>query len=147
MRKILEFPQINENNIAKVSEVIDTIANNLDRDCSNELKELQSLTGKSHTVEEFAEYWGWTDLDSLARTALTPEPPYVSDLDRAELEIIIGIIRESFLSGKDDIGGYYKELLHKSMAIPNVMSFIMSGQDVKTIADKMLSAKDNVILL
>lgn len=147
MRKILEFPQINENDIDKVSKVIDIIANNLDRDCSNELNELQSLTGKSHTVEEFAEYWGWTDLDSLARITLTPEPPYVSDLDRAELEAIIGIIRESLISGKDDMEEYYEELLHKSMSIPDVMSYIMSGQDVKTIADRILSAKDNVILL
>jgi len=147
MRKILEFPQINENDIDKVSKVIDIIANNLDRDCSNELNELQSLTGKSHTVEEFAEYWGRTDLDSLARITLTPEPPYVSDLDRAELEEIIGIIRESLISGEDDKGGYYEELLHKSMSVPDIMSYIMSGQDVKTIADRILSAKDNVIFL
>lgn len=96
---------------------------------------------------KFAEYWGWTELDSLARITLTPEPPYVSDLDRAELEIIIGIIRESLISGEDDKRGYYEELLHKSMSIPDVMSYIMSEQDEKTIADRMLSAKDNVILL
>ncbi len=52
MRKILEIPQINENDIDKVSKVIDIIANNLDKDCRNELNELQSLTGKSHSVEE-----------------------------------------------------------------------------------------------
>ena len=67
MRKILEFPPINENDIAKVKKLIDIIADNLDRDCRNELDELQSLTGKLHSVEEFAEYWGWTDLDNLAR--------------------------------------------------------------------------------
>lgn len=74
MRKILEIPQINENDIDKVSKVIDIIANNLDKDCRNELNELQSLTGKSHSVEEFAEYWGWTDLHSLARITLMLEP-------------------------------------------------------------------------
>ena len=147
MRKILEIPQINENDIDKVSKVIDIIANNLDKDCTNELNELQSLTGKSHSVEEFAEYWGWTDLDSLARITLMPEPPRVSDLDRSELEIIIGIIKESFLSGEDGKGEYYIELLHKSMSVPDVMDYIMSGQDVKSIADKILSAKNNVIFL
>ena len=104
MRKILEIPPINENDIDKVSKVIDVIANNLDKACTNQLNELQSLTGKSHSVEEFAEYWGWTDLDSLARITLMPEPPCVSDLDRSELEIIIGIIKEAFLSGEDDKG-------------------------------------------
>ncbi len=147
MRKILEIPQINENDIDKVSKVIDIIANNLDKDCRNELNELQSLTGKSHSVEEFAEYWGWTDLHSLARITLMPEPPYVSDLDRTEIEIIIGIIKEAFISGEDDKGEYYIELLHKSMSVPDVMDYIMSGQDVKSIADKILSAKNNVIFL
>lgn len=147
MRKILEFPQINENNIDKVSKLIDLIATNSDKNCSKELNELQGLTGKSHTAQEFAEYWGWTDLDRLARITLTPEPPCVKDLDRAELEEIIRIISDSLISGKDDIAEYYKELLHKSMSISDVMSYIVSGQDVKTIADKMLSAKNNVILL
>lgn len=147
MRKILEIPSINENDIDKVSKVIDFIANNLDKDCTNELNELRSLTGKSHSVEEFAEYWGWTDLNSLARITLMPEPPCVSDLDRAELEIIIGIIKESFLSGEDDKGEYYIELLHKSISVSDVIDYIMSDQDVKVIADKILSAKNNVIIL
>lgn len=147
MRKILEFPPVNEDDIDKVSKIIDIIANNLDKDCKNELNELQNLTGKLHSVEEFAEYWGWTDLDHLARITLTPEPPCVSDLDRTELEIIIGIIKESFISGEDDKGEYYLELLHKSMSVPDVIDYIMSDQDVKTIADRILSAKNNVILL
>lgn len=147
MRKILEFPLINENDIDKVSKIIDTIANNLNRDCRNELNELQNLTGRSHLIEEFAEYWGWTDLENLARITLTPEAPCVNDLDRIELEEIIGIVRQSLLSGEDDKGRYYQELLHKSMSISDVMSYIMSDEDVKTIADRMLSAKDNVILL
>jgi len=148
MRKILEFPQINENDIGKVAELIDTIAENLDKDCSDELEALQSLTGKNHEIMEFAEYWGWTDLDNLARITLTPEPPYVRDLQRTELEEIIGIIKEAYISAEDNKGKYYEELLHKSMSIPNVMSYIMSGQDVKDIADKMLNVQcNNVILL
>ena len=140
MRKILQISQLNEDDIGKVSKVIDTIANNVDKDCRNELNELQSLTGKLHSVEEFAEYWGWTDLDSLARITLMPEPPCVSDLDRTELETIIGIIKKAFISGEDDKGEYYTGLLHKSMSVPDVM-------DYKTIADKILSAKSNVIFL
>ena len=35
----------------KVSKVIDMTANNADKDCRNELKELQSLKGKQHSVE------------------------------------------------------------------------------------------------
>ena len=47
MRKILEIPPINENDIDKVSKVIDIIANNLDKDCTNQLNELQSLTDQN----------------------------------------------------------------------------------------------------
>ncbi len=147
MRKILEFPQINENDLGKVAELIEVIADNLDKDCSTELKELQNLTGKTHEYEEFAEYWGWTDLNSLARITLTPEPPLVRDLERDELETIIEIIKESYINGEDDKGRYYEELLHKSLSIPDVMSSIMSNEDVKTIAGKMLSTPSNVILL
>ncbi len=147
MRKILEFPPIDENDIEKVSKIIEIIAGNLDKDCRNELDELQSLTGKPHSAEEFAEYWGWTGLDSLARITLTPEPPCVRDLDRTELEIIIGMIREFLISGEDDKAEYYVELLYKSMSIPDVMNYIMSGRDVQTIADRMLSAPNQVIFL
>ncbi len=147
MRKVLEFPQINKDDISKVADLIDTIADNLDRDCSSELKDLQALTGKTHEVEEFAEYWGWTDLNSLARITLTPEPPRVCDLEREELEAIIEIIKESCINGEDDKERYYEELLHKSLSIPNVMGYIMSNEDVKVIADKMLSAPGKVILL
>lgn len=147
MRKILEFPQINENDIEKVSDLIDTIANHLDKDCSNELMELQKLTGKTHDITEFAEYWGWTDLASLARITLIPEPPYVGDLEREELETIIRIVKEAYIIADDDKGQYYELLLHKSLAIPDVISYIMSNEDEKTIADKMLSARSNVIIL
>ena len=99
------------------------------------------------TPEEFAEYWGWTDLESLARTTTTPEPPCVRDLEKDEIETIIEIIRESLIKGEDDKGNYYAELLHKSMSIPNVMGYIMSDQDTKTIANQMMSSANNVILL
>lgn len=147
MRKILEFPKINENDIEKVSKVIDTIANNLDKDCRKELNELQNLTGKSHLSEDFAEYWSWTDLYSLARVTLLPTPPCVRDLDKIELELIIEIIREAFTSGEDDKGSYYTELLQNSMSTPDVISYIMSDQDVETVANRILSDKNHIILL
>ena len=147
MRKILEFPQINEKDIEKVSDLIDTIADNLDQDCSEELKVLQQLTGKIHTPEEFAEYWGWTDLESLARTTMTPEPPCVRDLEKDEIETIIEMIREALIKDEDDKVNYYTELLHKSLSVPNVMGYIMSEQDAKTIANQMLSSTNHVILL
>ena len=67
MRKVLEFPQIDEQKLEFVQELIDSIAEKVDEDCRGELNRLNGITGKEHTAVEFAEYWGWTDLESLAR--------------------------------------------------------------------------------
>lgn len=139
MREILEFPKINENDISKVEELIDIIAENLDMDCSDELNELQKITGKNHEIFEFAEYWGWTDLSSLAKITLTPEPPVVSDLKREELEEIIEIILEAFVNDQEDRIRYYAELIHKSLGIVDVMRYTMSDDEPKVIADKILN--------
>ena len=147
MREILEFPKINENDLDKVAELIEIIADSYDKDCSDELKELQNITGKVHGYEEFAEFWGWTDLDSLAKVTLTPEPPLVCDLESDEIEKIIEIIKEALINCEEDISTYYVELLHKSLSVTNVISYIMSNEDTKTIVNKMLSARNNVILL
>lgn len=57
-----------------------------------------------------------------------PTPPCVSDLDRTELELIMEMMREVFISGEDDKAGYYMELLRKSVSIPNVINDIMSDR-------------------
>ena len=58
-----------------------------------ELEDLAALTGKVHTDVEFAEYWSWTDLDTLARLTLAPEPPCIPDLSREELVELVEIIQ------------------------------------------------------
>lgn len=148
MREILSFPQIASEKSEQVKRLIDDIAENMNGNYEKELEELSSITGKEHDVMEFAEYWGWTDLDTLAKTALTPEPPCVRDLTKAEVEEIVGIIKEGFIEGKDNIAQYYEELLHKSLSLPEVMGIIMSEADVAKAADKLLeTAKKSVIAL
>ena len=86
MRAILEFPQIDKENQAQVATYIEQIAGEIASglDCNKTLKKLSTLTGKKHNAAEFAEYWGWTDLETLVEMTVTPEPPYVPDLTRAE---------------------------------------------------------------
>lgn len=148
MREILDFPKIDTGKIEAVKNLIDSIAESLNGDCSNELVELEHITGKQHTVMEFAEYWGWTDLDTLAEKALVPEPPCVCDLAQGEVEEIVSMIKDCMISGEDGRAWYYTELLHKSLPLTNVTDYIMSGNDAAETAEKMVAAaKSSVIML
>ncbi|MBO5033897.1 MAG: hypothetical protein J6D08_18825 [Lachnospiraceae bacterium] len=146
MRKVLEFPQIDEQKLEFVQELIDSIAEKVDKDCRGELNRLNSITGKEHTAVEFAEYWGWTDLESLARITLTPEPPCIHDLTKTEIEEIIAVIKDCLISVEDDKADYYIGLLRKSLPLTNVMDYIMSGDDIKRIADDMISAASSSVV-
>ena len=74
MRKALEFPRIDEGKLDAVEALIAAIADKEPGTAGAELEDLAALTGKVHTDVEFAEYWSWTDLDTLARLTLAPEP-------------------------------------------------------------------------
>ena len=108
--------------------------------CPTELEDLAALTGKVHTDVEFAEYWSWTDLDTLARLTLAPEPPCVPDLSREELVELVEIIQHCSVTGREWAMRYYTALLRRSLSLPNVMDFVASGEDVEVIAEKLLQA-------
>ena len=65
MRKALEFPRIDEGKLDAVEALIAAIADKEPGTAGAELEDLAALTGKVHTDVEFAEYWSWTDLDTL----------------------------------------------------------------------------------
>ena len=94
MRKALEFPRIDEGKLDAVEALIAAIADKEPGTAGAELEDLAALTGKVHTDVEFAEYWSWTDLDTLARLTLTPEPPCIPDLSREELVELVEIIHD-----------------------------------------------------
>lgn len=146
MRKELEFPQIDEGKLEMVTKIINYIVDKGSGDCSKELAELSKITGKEHNEMEFAEYWGWTDLDNLAMTAMIPEPPCIKGLERSEIIILITMIKDNFESGEDNKADYYIELLHKSLPLSNVIDYIMSRNSIEEIADKMTKAALNRVI-
>ena len=85
-----------------------------------ELEDLAALTGKVHTDVEFAEYWSWTDLDTLARLTLTPEPPCIPDLSREELVELVEIIQHCSVTGREWAMRYYTALLRRFKYIPRL---------------------------
>lgn len=145
MRKELEYHEPDKTRLETAKTLIDSIANG-EGDTEKALNELGKITGKQHSQTEFAEYWGWTDLDTIAQQALM-EPPCVRDLTRDELIEIISITREA-MTDSDSIMTYYMELLHKSLPLADVLEYIMRSDDCEKIADDMLlAARQGVILL
>lgn len=145
MRKELEYHEPDKTKLETAKTLIDSIANG-EGDTEKALNELGKITGKQHSQTEFAEYWGWTDLDTIAQQALM-EPPCVRDLTRDELIEIISITREA-MTDSDSIMTYYMELLHKSLPLADVLEYIMRSDDCEKIADDMLlAARQGVILL
>ncbi len=148
MREELVYPEIETENFEIVKNLIDYIAESTDVDFEAEIKKLEHITGKRHEPNEFLEYWGWTDLDSLVEKTLMPEPPCVKDLTEKEVTEIVLIIKECLVTVEDNKAEYYIELLHKSLPLPNVIEFIMQDIKAEKIAQNMLSvARSSVIQL
>ncbi|MBR6770930.1 MAG: hypothetical protein IKM28_06785 [Lachnospiraceae bacterium] len=153
MRKILEFPETNSQllesqKLETIKQWIKCMAEDPNRDWSQELEELGLITGKHHTVMEFVEYWEWTDLETLVRLTLTPEPPCIRDISQKEVEEMVLLIREYMATGQDDKEKYYRELLHKSLPLTNVTDYILSGKTAIETAEAMVkAAKGSIIIL
>lgn len=148
MREILNYPHIEKSKLEVVKNLINSIAETTpDENYSGKLSELNRITGKLHEAIEFAEYWGWTDLDTLAVKVLTTEPPYINDLTKNEIAEIVSITKSCLLSGDDNKADYYMELLHKSLPLTDVMRYIMSGKDEETIVNDMIKAASNQIII
>ena len=148
MREILNYPPIEKTKLGTVKALINSIAEAApDENSSRELSELNRITGKLHEAIEFAEYWGWTDLDTLAEKVLTAEPPYINDLTKDEIAEIVSMTKTCLLSGEDNKADYYMELLHKSLPLTDVMRYIMSEKDEETIVNDMMRAASNSVII
>lgn len=146
MREVLNYPQPDRKKLDIVKRLIDAIAENPDGGCGGELSELNRIVGKAYTALDFAEYWGWTDLDTLAERALTAEPPCVHDLSRDEMKEIVSVIKKAVILLDDNKAEYYMELLHRSLPLLNVQSYIRLEDDEESIVDHMLSAASGSVI-
>lgn len=146
MRELLNYPQTSMEKIDIVKGLINSIAENPSGNISCELNELNRITGKNYTGIEFAEYWGWTDLDTLAENALIPEPPCVRDLAKEEIKEIVSILKASIISD-DNKAGYYTKLLQKSLPLPEVLKYIRLEDDEETITNNLLQAASYSVIV
>ena len=141
MRKELDLPRIDDSKLDEAEALIASIAAREPGTAAAELEALSALTGKLHSEVEFLEYWSWTDLDTLARLTLAPEPPCVPDLtwEEGALELVRRI-QICSVTGQEWAMLYDLQLLRRSLSLPNVMDFVASGEDVEVIAEKLLQA-------
>ena len=140
MRKELDLPRIDDSKLDEAEALIASIAAREPGTAAAELEALSALTGKLHSEVEFLEYWSWTDLDTLARLTLAPEPPCVPDLTWEETLELVRRIQNCSVTGQERAMRYDLQLLRRSLSLPNVMDFVASGEAVEVIAEKLLQA-------
>ena len=140
MRKELDLPRIDDSKLDEAEALIASIAAREPGTAAAELEALSALTGKLHSEVEFLEYWSWTDLDTLARLTLAPEPHCVPDLTWEETLELVRRIQNCSVTGQEWAMRYDLQLLRRSLSLPNVMDFVASGEDVEVIAEKLLQA-------
>lgn len=149
MRKELEYRKADKDKIKRAKDLIEQIAGPGadEKTVEAALNELGELTGRQHEQSEFVEYWGWTDLDSIAEQAFA-QPPYASDLTREELIEIIAIMKRAIVNCEDSEMMHYEGILHRSLPLADVLGYIDINKDNAQIADEMLAAaKSGVIML
>ena len=146
MREALNYPQPDLQKLETVRKLINYIAETSDHDYTEELRELNDITGKFYEAMEFAEYWSFTDLDTMALKALTAEPPCIHDLTKDEIEEIVRIVRTSLLSGNDSKAEYYMELLHMYLSLTDVLDYFMSEDDEASIVNEIIAAASNSVI-
>lgn len=173
-RKELQPPNINEELLPAVEELIESIAVQLEEECFdiNEEDEiifddaeaaeeinikamkLKELTKKDIKIMEFYHYWNHSSLEDVAKELLMPEPPCIKDIT---LEELTEVINEFFTLEHIEAfhEPYYIKLLEKSFGLDDISDYIFypdlkgADDDPLKIAEKIMedSKKPPVICL
>ncbi|QOV40897.1 hypothetical protein IM697_22425 [Streptomyces ferrugineus] len=97
-------------------------------------------TGHEYTILDFAEYYGWRDLEDFAREAARPAWPKVPDITRGEL---VEIVCRILATGPE--ADYYLRLFEVNVPHPRAAGLIfhppaeLQDASAETITDAALS--------
>lgn len=136
LRKELQPPKINEGLVEELMQLIEEISglveeayeedylNDENSLLKKKIRELNLKTKKEYEPTDFAEYWGYTSLEDLAKEVALPNPPIMKDITIEEVSSIIDMIMNlKSPEGIEEVEEvepyitYYLELMEKS--IPN----------------------------
>lgn len=162
-RKELQPPDINEELLSIVEELIDSIDVQLEEDgfyineedeiafyenktaeeINAKLVQLKKFAKKDISAMEFYHYWNHSSLEDVAKELIMPEPPYLNDITKEELT---EVINEFFtLENIEDFHeSYYIELLEKSFGLNDISNYIFYP-DLKGIEDEPLKIAEKII--
>lgn len=149
MADIIKSFEIEEEKLQQTMELISEIADLYENGSTEDeililKQELEQLTGKTDIdTRAFAEYWGWTSLDTIARSLLMPEPQK-QNLSNEEIKAIVINICECRYSESEN--NYYIKLLKMETGLINLSDYIYYPDNVglkrdaepDEIADKIL---------
>lgn len=162
-RKELQPPNINEELLPVVEELIESIAEQLEEGCFDINKEdeiifddaesaeeintkamkLKELTKKDIRVMEFYHYWNHSSLEDVAKELLMPEPPCLKDITLEELtEVIDEFFTMEHIEAFQE--PYYIRLLEKSFGLNDISDYIFYP-DIKGTDDEPLKIAEKII--
>lgn len=159
----MESPRIDETKLPEVMKIIERGAEILEEtDCQQETikkelrslnQRLQELTGKETiSVANFSRYWSYTDLETVARSALMPEARKTGLSDEQIAEIVRNISAVKYAESEMD---YWLEVLKLETSLSNISDYIFwpdeVGMDlhasVDTIIERILEDKKKAVIL
>lgn len=168
LRKDLEPPLINERVLPDVEELIEGIAESLEKErwyfndnndvifedekvtdeINGKVLKLKELTKKNIEIIQFNAYWSYSSIEDIAIELLFPEPPYIRDLSVDDITELL----EEF-TNRDQIEivheKYYIDLLEKSLRLVNISDYIYFPElkgissEPREIAKKMIADSKN----
>ena len=132
---------MSNNNDAKlkaVMDIVDEIAESNDEVRINELEsKLREITGRTDiNASDCFEYWGWTNLEDLAKTFLMPLPIKNGLNDEQLAEIITKICECQYSESETD---YQINALEKETGLDNVSDYIFYPDTVGLIAIQQIN--------
>nr|WP_318683814.1 hypothetical protein [uncultured Acetatifactor sp.] len=150
----MKYIRIDETKLSSVMEIVEQAAELMsEKDCNNDEKakldlekfqqELREITRNNKIqIRDFREYWGYTDLETVAKKALMPSVSKSDVSDKEIKEIIMNILE--YEEAEMD---WWLEYLTLNTGLPNLTNYIFypdlvgldSQATLEQIADKIIA--------
>jgi hypothetical protein len=119
LRPELLPPPVDPQRLAELSHEIERISGLRGEPAGAAIAAFKEMTGHDYDFSDFAEYYGWRDVEDFAKEAARPVRPRVPDITRDEL---VEIVRR--LQAADPETDYYLRLLQANVADPHVSDLL-----------------------
>ena len=147
MEENLYCRDIQAQHLEQIKDWIECIAAGKEPEAEEALKKLNAFTGKQYDKEDFLEYWGWTDLHSLAQSIVQKPPHRLHGISLEQATELVCRIQNALCSGEEKQMTYYMQLLQESLPGADVLAVLNLEESAESIAKELLQSAQAVILL